>query len=98
MSGHKERKFFPATGAALLVLGEEIKHARKRRGYSETYLAQRVGCSRETIRSIEAGKTTVKVGLVFEAAARVGLFVFGTEEELRHRRDRIQDAMTTKRT
>jgi len=90
---HPARRYFPATKSALVVLGAEIKEKRKKRGYSEAELARQAKCSRETIRAIEAGKPTVEIGLFFDVAARVGLIVFGTPEELLLRRIRIQESM-----
>ena len=88
-----KRKYFHGTLAALTVIGHDIREARKRRKYSESELAQRVGCSRETIRNIEAGKPTVEIGLIFEAAARVGLVLFGNQDHNDERGRRIENLM-----
>jgi transcriptional regulator with XRE-family HTH domain len=63
--------------SALQLLAAEIQAARKLRGWTEVDLANRTGCSRLTIRAIEAGKPTVAVGYIFEAATMVGLSLFG---------------------
>lgn len=90
---HRERKYFRGTLAALQVLGHEIKEARIRRGYSETTLANRVGCSRDTIRAIESGRPTVEAGLIFEAAARAGIAIFGNHDEYETRKKNIRTAL-----
>ncbi|WP_081374323.1 helix-turn-helix domain-containing protein [Rhizobium leguminosarum] len=70
-----------ATRSALQLLAAEIRAARKLRGWTELELAQRTGCSRLTLRAIEAGKPTVAIGNVFEAATMVGLSLFGGVQE-----------------
>ncbi|WP_191969781.1 helix-turn-helix domain-containing protein [Neorhizobium galegae] len=69
------------TQSALQLLAAEIQAARKLRGWTELELAQRTGCSRLTLRAIEAGKPTVAIGHVFEAATMVGLSLFGGQQE-----------------
>lgn len=44
---------------------------------TEVELAERAGCSRDTVRAIEAGKPTVAIGHVLEVAAILGFDVFG---------------------
>lgn len=63
--------------AVLATLGAEIARGRKRRGFSQEDLATRLGCSRNTLRSIEAGKPSVEIGLVLEAAALVDVPLMG---------------------
>ncbi|WP_449090722.1 helix-turn-helix domain-containing protein [Rhizobium sp. 23-156E] len=70
---------------ALQLLASEIQAARKLRGWTEVDLAKRTGCSRLTIRAIEAGKPTVAVGYIFEAATMVGLALFGGPFETKAR-------------
>lgn len=41
------------------ILIEEIKRARKDRGWSQRFLAERVGCSAQTIKRLEAGVGSV---------------------------------------
>lgn len=67
--------------SALQLIAAEIQAARKLRGWTEVDLAKRTGCSRLTIRAIEAGKPTVAVGYIFEAATMVGLSLFGGTSE-----------------
>ncbi len=53
---------FPKSREALSLLGENIKLACKRRGYSQTLVSERTGLSRLTIRKIEKGDPTVSIG------------------------------------
>lgn len=66
-----------ATRKGLELLAAEIRASRARRGWSEQELADRLGASRKTVRAIEAARTTVAIGFVFEAAHLVGLDLFG---------------------
>lgn len=53
---------FPKSREALSLLGENIKLACKRRGFSQTLISERTGLSRLTIRKIEKGDPTVSIG------------------------------------
>lgn len=55
------------------ILAAMIAAARKERNMSQSDLAQRLGVSRLTVRSIEQGNPSVALGTVFEAAAVVGI-------------------------
>ena len=48
----------PAVQALLRELGENIKLARLRRGFSMQLVADRAGMSRTTLRSVEQGKAS----------------------------------------
>lgn len=61
---------------AALLLGKQIKLGRKQRKWSEKNLAERIGISRATLQKIENGEMTCAIGLVFEAAALVGITLF----------------------
>lgn len=63
--------------AVLMTLSAEITRNRKRRGFSQDDLAQRVGCSRNTLRAIEAGRPTVEIGLFLEAAVLLDIPLLG---------------------
>lgn len=43
-------------------MGENIKLACKRRGYSQSLIAERTGLSRLTVRKIQQGDSTVSIG------------------------------------
>jgi len=53
---------FPKNQKVLSLLGENIKLACKRRGYSQSLIAERTGLSRNTVRKIERGDSTVSIG------------------------------------
>lgn len=61
----------------LTTLGAEIERGRKARKFSQAELAERVGCSRNTLRAVEAGKPSVEIGVFLEAAALVGIPLLG---------------------
>ena len=64
---------------ALLLLGKQIRLARKRRRMSERELASRIGIARSTLQLIEKGSSSVAIGLVFEAAVLTGVDLFVPE-------------------
>jgi len=68
--------------AAVGILGESIRAARLRRGWSVAVLAERVGVSALTITNIERGSPSVAIGTVFEAARIVGVELFGGHQDL----------------
>lgn len=53
---------FPKNQKVLSLLGENIKLACKRRGYSQSLIAERTGLSRLTVRKIQQGDSTVSIG------------------------------------
>lgn len=61
------------TKIALRTLGSLIKCARLERRMSQKDLAQRLNRSRYTVMGIEKGDPYVAIGVVFEAAAIVGV-------------------------
>lgn len=61
---------------AALLLGQQIRLARKKRRWSEANLAERAGISRATLQKIEAGEMTPAIGLVFEVATLAGVPLF----------------------
>lgn len=61
---------------ALILLGSQVKLARKSRRMSETELAERAGIARSTLQKIEKGDPRVDIGLVFEAATLSGVGLF----------------------
>ena len=72
----KQRTYSKYAQEAALLLGKQIKLARKQRKWSEQNLADRAGISRATLQKIENGEMTCAIGLSFEAAALVGLNLF----------------------
>jgi transcriptional regulator with XRE-family HTH domain len=68
------------TRHALALLGKQTKLARKRRGWTEQELADRVGVDRGTVRNVEAGSPSVATGTSLEIASLVGVPLFSEEE------------------
>ncbi|MCY4151693.1 MAG: helix-turn-helix transcriptional regulator [Aestuariivita sp.] len=77
--GNTPRSYSRLTKEALMLLGKQIKLARKRRRMSEYDLAARVGIARSTLQLIEKGNPSVAVGLVLEAATLTGVDLFVPE-------------------
>ncbi len=73
------RAYSRLTREALLLLGKQIRLARKRRRMSEHDLAARVGIARSTLQLIEKGSPSVAIGLVLEAATLAGVSLFAPE-------------------
>lgn len=73
------RAYSRLTEEALLLLGKQIRLARKRRRMSEQDLAARIGVARSTLQLIEKGSPSVAVGLVLEAATLTGVDLFVPE-------------------
>jgi len=79
---------------ALVLLGKQVRLARKRRGMSEAALAERVGIARSTLQLIEKGDPKVEIGLVFEAAVLAGVDLFAPEaSSLAPQIERIDDKL-----
>ena len=72
----KSRTYSKYAQEAVLLLGKQIKLARKQRKWSEQNLADRAGISRATLQKIENGEMTCAIGLVFETAALTGINLF----------------------
>lgn len=72
----KQRTYSKYAQETALLLGKQIKLARKQKKWSEQNLADRAGISRATLQKIERGEMTCAIGLVFESAALVGLNLF----------------------
>lgn len=65
---------------AAVLLGEQIRLGRKQRQWTERDLAERAGISRATVQKIERGEMSCAIGLVFEAAALVGVKLFESDK------------------
>ena len=72
----KPRSYSRLTEEAVLLLGSQVKLARKSRRMSERELASRAGIARSTLQKIEQGDPTINIGLTFEAAALAGVHLF----------------------
>ncbi|WP_456698629.1 helix-turn-helix transcriptional regulator [Aeromicrobium sp. P5_D10] len=83
--------YSPQTRDAVRVLGLEIARARRERRWTIDGLAERVGVSHVTVRSVEKGAVTVSIGTVFEIATVLGIDLFGAAP------DGLSDLVTLKR-
>ena len=79
----KPRSYSPLTVDAARLLGASIRAARLERRWTVEELAERVGVSHPTVRKIERGDLSVGLGVAFEAAALLGLPLFGSDAERR---------------
>ncbi len=77
------------TSAVVRILGESIRAARLRRGWSVAVLAERVGVTTQTITRIERGAPGVAIGTVFEAAHLTGVDLYGGN------RDQVRRTVTS---
>jgi transcriptional regulator with XRE-family HTH domain len=64
---------FPKNQKVLAQLGENIKLACRRRGYTQVLISQRTGLSRLTIRRIERGDPRVSMGHYVSVLGVLGL-------------------------
>ncbi len=64
---------FPKNQKVLEQLGENIKLACKRRGYTQVLISERTGLSRLTIRKIENGDPKVSIGHYVAVLGVLGL-------------------------
>jgi DNA-binding XRE family transcriptional regulator len=72
----RTRAYSPRTVEAMRLLGARIRLARTRRRMTVEELGERVGVTHTTIRRIERGSLSVKVGIVFETASVLGVALF----------------------
>src|SRR5215471_12483087 len=75
--------FFTSGGSSML--GQRIKHARARKGWSQRELARQAGVRHAIISELETGKKTDTIGIILKRLARaLGVsvdFLLGTFEE-----------------
>ena len=64
---------FPKNRKILAQLGENIRLAIKRRGFTQTLISERTGLSRLTIRRIEHGEPSVSMGHYISVLGVLGL-------------------------
>lgn len=77
--GKRIRSYSDVTVYAIDLLAKMIQSARKRRGWSESELAERCGATRPTIRRIEQGNPATEIGLYFEIANILGIPLFSDD-------------------
>ncbi len=81
-----------AAADALAVLGAQVRVGRHARNWTAADLAARIGVSPRTVTAIEKGSPGVAVGTVLNAAAVVGVPLFGaTGAELARLRRRGEE-------
>jgi transcriptional regulator with XRE-family HTH domain len=72
----RARTYSPYAIEAAQLLGEQIRHGRRTRRWSQRELAERAGITPGTLIRIERGDPSVRLGTAFEAAALVGVPLF----------------------
>jgi len=68
--------YSPRTTEAAKLLGARIRLGRRERRWTLQELAERVGVGVVTMRKIEQGDPSVRLGTVFEAASLTGVALF----------------------
>lgn len=71
--GRKTAAPLPAIARALAELGQNLKLARQRRGFTAELVAERAGMSRPTLRAVERGDAGVTLGAVAGVLHTLGL-------------------------
>ncbi len=71
--GRKTAAPLPAIVRALDELGQNLRLARQRRGFTAELVAERAGMSRPTLRSVERGDAGVTLGAVASVLHTLGL-------------------------
>lgn len=80
----------PAAADAAKVLGQQIREARHQRAWTVAEFAQRLSVSPVTVHAIESGAPGTAIGTVLNAAALVGVPLFGTEDKAELARMRLR--------
>ena len=63
------------------LFGKTIRLGRMQRRLTAQELAERIGVSRSTLQRMEKGDPKVEIGLMFEAAAIVGVKLFDADDK-----------------
>src|ERR1700709_82480 len=66
----------PQTNEAVRLLGARIQLARRERRWTLQELADRAGVTAVTMRKVERGDPSVRLGVAFEAATLTGVALF----------------------
>jgi transcriptional regulator with XRE-family HTH domain len=84
----------PLALRAARLLGARIQLARRERRWTERELADRLGVTRPTVRKIEQGDLSVRLGSALEAAALLGVPLFDEDEGRRALEEaRVRDGL-----
>lgn len=87
-----KRTYARYTTEGIALLGKMIRHGRKQRKMTEMELAERLGIARSTLQRMERGDPKVEIGIMFEAAALVGVKLFDSDEKgINRLSDRMDD-------
>jgi transcriptional regulator with XRE-family HTH domain len=79
---------------AAQLLGARIQLARRERRWTLQELAERVGVTRVTMRKVERGDPSVRLGIAFEAAAVTSVPLFHEDlARVRLERGRVDDRL-----
>ena len=81
MAANQKRTYSRYALEWLSLFGKMIRLGRMQRRLTTPELAARVGISRSTLQRIEKGDPKVEIGLMFEAAAVVGVKLFDADEK-----------------
>lgn len=73
----------PQAIEAAKLLGARIQLARRQRRWTLQELADRVGVTAVTLRKVERGDPSVRLGIAFEAAALTGVPLFDPDPSRR---------------
>lgn len=68
----RKPRIYPQTQKLLSQMGEQIKLARLRRGFSASLIAERAGVSRTTVYMVEKGSPSVSLGAVAAVLSSLG--------------------------
>lgn len=79
----RPRTYSPTTLEAARLLGARVSFARRQRRWTSEELAERIGADRATVRKIEHGDPSVRLGLAFEAAVVLGVILFDPDDDRR---------------
>ena len=70
-----------------LDLGAAIRDRRRRRGWSQRELAEKVGASRQWVNEVEKGKTRTEIGLVLRALDALDVTLWLDRDDRAHDED-----------
>jgi transcriptional regulator with XRE-family HTH domain len=84
----------PQTVEASCLLGARIQLARRERRWTLQELADRVGVTTVTMRKVERGDPSVRLGVAFEAATLTGVLLFDPDPARRRLEvERVDDRL-----